>query len=113
MPWIFPSMPKRPRTYAFLARPRANSANPTEMAPLRRSGIDRRVTPAIGDPVLIRLPAVIAICALSRSCIYEGIKRGTFPAPVKLNGKPSAWIKQEVQNWINNQIQTSRRSSST
>lgn len=74
-----------------------------------RSGIDRRSSPAHNDPVLIRLPAVIAICAMSRSCIYEAIKNGTFPAPVKLNGRPSAWIKQEVIQWVNDRIHASRQ----
>ncbi|MES3021699.1 MAG: AlpA family transcriptional regulator [Pseudomonadota bacterium] len=79
------------------------------MQTLQRCGIDRRATPAIYDPVLIRLPAVMAICALSRSCIYEGVKNGTFPAPVKLGGRPSAWIKQEVQHWVNDRIHVSRQ----
>ncbi len=78
------------------------------MQSVRRSGIDRRMTPTIHDPVLIRLPAVMALCALSRSCIYEGIKSGTFPAPIKLNGRPSAWIKQEIQQWVNARICASR-----
>jgi predicted DNA-binding transcriptional regulator AlpA len=81
------------------------------MPTMQRSGIDRRTRPVIEDPVLIRLSTVIAICALSRSSIYEGIKSGTFPAPVKLNGRPSAWIKQEVQHWINDRITASRRLS--
>ncbi|WP_426116061.1 helix-turn-helix transcriptional regulator [Massilia sp. PWRC2] len=79
------------------------------MQTMPRSGVDRRSTPAINDPVLIRLPTVIAICAMSRSCIYEAIKSGTFPAPVKLNGRPSAWIRQEVQHWVNDRIHASRR----
>lgn len=79
------------------------------MQTLPRSGIDRRSTPTNNDPVLIRLPTVMAICALSRSCIYEGIKSGTFPAPVKLNGRPSAWIRQEIQHWINERIYASRK----
>ncbi|WP_426196948.1 helix-turn-helix transcriptional regulator [Massilia sp. DWR3-1-1] len=77
--------------------------------PIPRSGIDRRRTPAHNDPVLIRLPAVIAICAMSRSCIYEAIKNGTFPAPVKLNGRPSASIQQQVINWVNDRIHASRQ----
>lgn len=77
-------------------------------AELPRSEIDRRATPSISNPVLIRLPEVKALCALSRSCIYDAVKRRTFPAPVKLNGRPSAWIKQEVQHWINTRINASR-----
>lgn len=81
------------------------------MPNMPRSGTDRRTNPVIHEPVLIRLSTVIAICAMSRSCIYESIKSGTFPAPVKLNGRPSAWVKQEVQHWINSRIDASRRLS--
>ena len=63
----------------------------------------------MNDPVLIRLPSVIAICAMSRSCIYEAIKSGSFPAPVKLNGRPSAWVKQEILHWVNERIDDSRQ----
>jgi predicted DNA-binding transcriptional regulator AlpA len=86
-------------------------SNPTEhTAMLRniRSGIDRRRVRPVSDPILIRLPEVLAICALSRSCVYEGVKNGTFPSPVKLNGRPSAWIKQEVQQWVAQRIEASR-----
>lgn len=76
---------------------------------VRRCGIDRRTTSPV-EPVLIRLPEVMAICALSRSGIYERIKNGTFPAPVKLDGRPSAWVKHEVQQWNIRQITASRRS---
>ena len=76
---------------------------------VRRSGIDRRRSSHLAEPVLIRLPEVMAICALSRSGIYERVKNGTFPAPVKLDGRPSAWIKHEVQQWNVRQIAASRR----
>ncbi len=75
---------------------------------VHRSGIDRRVSPPISEPVLIRLPEVIAMCGLSRSSIYKCAKDKTFPAPIKLAGKPSAWIKQEVQQWVNAQVSASR-----
>ena len=83
----------------------------TPVQSARRSGMERRVEPPATEPVLIRLPEVIALCALSRSGIYERIKNGTFPAPVKLDGRPSAWVKHEVQQWNVRQIAASRRSS--
>lgn len=67
------------------------------------------MTSPVNDPVLIRLPEVMALCALSRSGIYERIKNGTFPAPVKLDGRPSAWVKHEVQQWNVRQIAATRR----
>jgi hypothetical protein len=41
--------------------------------------------PGAGDDVrFIRLKEVLAICGMSRSSVYESIKKGAFPAPVKL-----------------------------
>lgn len=56
----------------------------------------------------IRLKEVLAICGKSRSSIYEAIKDGTFPAPVKLGGRSSAWIKSEIHEWVDGCIKASR-----
>jgi len=50
---------------------------------------------------LIRIAEVQHICGLSRSSIYESIKRGVFPVQVKLSPKSSAWLYSEVLAWIN------------
>jgi prophage regulatory protein len=69
----------------------------------RRSGI----RPAT-DVRFIRLKEVLAICGKSRSSMYEAIKKGEFPAPVKLRGRSSAWIKSEVLQWMQSCIEASR-----
>ncbi len=56
---------------------------------------------------LIRLPQVKAMVGLGRSSIYDRIKRGEFPKPIKV-GRLSGWIEFEVQEWIGKQIQASR-----
>lgn len=56
----------------------------------------------------IRLKEVLAICGKSRTSIYEAIKDGKFPAPVKLGGRSSAWIKSEIHEWVNSCIKASR-----
>jgi prophage regulatory protein len=57
---------------------------------------------------LIRLKEVLAICGKSRSSVYEAIKKGEFPSPVKLRGRSSAWIKSEVLQWAEACIRASR-----
>ena len=57
---------------------------------------------------LIRLKEVLAICGKSRSSVYEAIKTGNFPAPIKLHGRSSAWIKSEVLQWAEGCIRASR-----
>ncbi len=48
----------------------------------------------------LRLPAVKITTGLGRSQIYEMIKGGTFPAPVKLTRRAVGWLQSEVQRWI-------------
>lgn len=49
---------------------------------------------------LIRLPAVIAATALSKTAIYQGIRSGDFPAPVQLTARAVAWRVKDVEAWI-------------
>lgn len=56
--------------------------------------------PTLHEERFIRLAEVLATCGKSRSSIYEGIKEGTFPAPVKLKGRSSAWLKSEILHWM-------------
>lgn len=56
----------------------------------------------------IRLREVLAICGKSRTSVYESIKKGVFPSPVKLGGRSSAWVKSEVMQWARNCIDSSR-----
>ncbi len=46
--------------------------------------------------VLIRLPAVMAQTGMKRPTIYEHMRRGLFPRPVKLGPKLAAWPAAEV-----------------
>ena len=47
--------------------------------------------------VLLRLPRVIERTGLSRTVIYDRIKAGTFPPPVKLSERASAWPEHEIE----------------
>jgi predicted DNA-binding transcriptional regulator AlpA len=52
------------------------------------------------EPRFIRLDEVLTMCRKSRSSVYELIKKGEFPAPVKLRGRSSAWISNEIVQWL-------------
>lgn len=45
----------------------------------------------------LRLPEVLAIIPVSRATWYEGIKKGRFPAPVKLGPRVSLWRLSEIE----------------
>ena len=72
---------------------------------------ERRVEPRMGEERFIRLGEVLATCGKSRSSVYAGIKEGTFPAPVKLQGRSSAWLRSEVLRWMQACIEASRPAS--
>lgn len=48
----------------------------------------------------IRLKEVLAICGKSRSSVSDAIKKGKFPKPVKLHGRSTAWVRSEIQQWV-------------
>lgn len=55
---------------------------------------------------LERLPQVLARTGLSRSEIYRRVAARTFPAPIKLGERASAWDTAEVDRWISDRIAT-------
>lgn len=60
--------------------------------------------PATGALILERLPQVKARTGLGRSEIYRRIAARTFPAPIKLGERASAWNAAEVDSWITARI---------
>lgn len=53
----------------------------------------------MSDDRLIKLPAVLDIVQVSRSCWYSMIANGKAPKPVKIN-RASFWSLQAVQEFI-------------
>ena len=51
-------------------------------------------------PKLLRRPEVEACTGLSRSTIYEWMKRGEFPQPVKMGARLVAWRESDVIAWL-------------
>lgn len=58
---------------------------------------------------ILRLPAVKTRTGLSRSTIYLRVTQGTFPQPVKLGPRTVGWLETEIQEWLQQQIDASRR----
>jgi len=67
------------------------------------------VTSGFGDSVVphgsarkpgeVHSPEVVAICGISRSTIYEMIRRDEFPAPVKLGARAVGWRRSDIEAW--------------
>lgn len=60
---------------------------------------------------ILRLPAVKARTGLSRSTIYLRITEGSFPPPVSLGGRCVGWIEAEVNDWLSQRIEASRKAT--
>jgi prophage regulatory protein len=73
------------------------------------STAERRKYPRQFASRLVRIKEVEAICGLKRASIYNAVRLGTFPKPIKIGGRASAWIKQEVEAWVEQRIACSRR----
>lgn len=58
---------------------------------------------------LLRLPAVMDLCALGRSSIYAGVKAGTFPAPVRLSARAVGFREEEISRWVAERVKTGGR----
>jgi Predicted transcriptional regulator len=48
----------------------------------------------------VRLPQVLAVIPWSKSAIYQAIREGRFPAPVKLGPRTAAWSVDTLREWI-------------
>ena len=49
---------------------------------------------------LLRRPEVERLIGLKRSKLYQMVRAGTFPAPVRLSPRAVAWKEREVLAWI-------------
>ncbi len=53
---------------------------------------------------LIRLPAVMNLTTLGKSSIYNKVKEGDFPAPVRLSTRAVAWRCEDVEEWVSSRV---------
>jgi prophage regulatory protein len=58
---------------------------------------------------ILRLPQVKIRVGLSRSSIYLAVSRGKFPRPVSLGARAVGWLESEVDAWLSQRVELSRR----
>jgi len=49
---------------------------------------------------LLSINDVLKAVPFGKSKLYDLIKVGSFPAPVKISPGRSAWLEKEIDNWI-------------
>ncbi|MEO6340702.1 MAG: AlpA family transcriptional regulator [Caulobacteraceae bacterium] len=61
----------------------------------------------------LRLPEVMARTGLPRSTIYDGVRDGHFPRPVRIGARNVAWNEADVERWASALIDDGRTSHGT
>lgn len=54
--------------------------------------------------VILRKKQVSEKTGLPVSSLYEKIRKGLFPKPIKLGARSSGWLESEVNAWIAAQV---------
>ena len=49
---------------------------------------------------LLRVPEVETLAAMKKSKLYDLVKQGQFPAPVRIGPRAVRWRLSAVQKWI-------------
>jgi len=60
-----------------------------------------RVTREYVASTILRRREVEKLTGLARSTIYQYVKAGVFPAPVRLGARAVGWRYADVLDWIN------------
>ena len=58
---------------------------------------------------ILRIEQVAGQTGLSRSSVYKQMRLGLFPKVIKLTARSSGWKESEVQGWIQERLDESRR----
>jgi prophage regulatory protein len=64
--------------------------------------------PVVSPTRILRRREIEARYGLPRSTIYDGVRAGTFPSPIRLSARSTGWIESEVESWIAHRIAVSR-----
>lgn len=64
--------------------------------------------PSLLEDQFVDMAFITNLTGLTDKWYYRLIKDGLFPKPVKL-GRSSRWLKSEVENWLQERINQSRK----
>ena len=65
--------------------------------PQHKKEVRRQELPETG---FLRLPQVLSVIPLGKTCWWEGVKTGRFPKPVKLSARCTAWRAEDIRELI-------------
>lgn len=53
------------------------------------------------DTGFLRQPQVLFLVPISKSTLWRRVQARTFPEPVKLSERVTAWRAEDIRSWIN------------
>lgn len=54
---------------------------------------------------ILRLKETKAKVGLSKTSIYDGVKNGTFPTPIRLSARSVGWTESSLNQWIAERVE--------
>ena len=64
--------------------------------------------PSLTEDQFVDMAFITSLLQMTDKWIYKLIKDRVFPKPIKL-GRSSRWLKSEVENWLQERIDQSRK----
>lgn len=58
---------------------------------------------------ILRRKQVETRTGLGRSSIYDYIKAGRFPHPIRIGDRAVGWLESEIDAWLTAQVERSRK----
>jgi len=49
---------------------------------------------------ILRLPEVIEAVSLKKTAVYDLVRRGLFPVPIRLGLRSVGWYEPEINDWL-------------
>ena len=65
------------------------------MAPQQNN--QQYLLPSVG---FVRLATILPVLGFSATTLWRRVKRGTFPQPIKLSERVTAWRAEDVHAWM-------------
>lgn len=56
--------------------------------------------PEIPKTGFVRLPQVLQVIPVGKTCWWDGVKSGRYPKPVKLSARCTAWRAEDIHQLI-------------
>lgn len=58
------------------------------------------ITLALPETGFLRQAQVLAFVPFSKSTLWRRVQEGSFPAPIKLSVRVTAWRAEDIRHWI-------------